>query len=264
MLPYVLVCALWSSAVCRLGWVMGLVTLVLVVLTTESGELLEGRVRESALVEEHAEMGSGLTPWAIALFVLTVAVWLLGCAGFSRKRDRSGEADSRAEGGASAAARLASPVVVRVVALVTALVVAARPACVRGLSRPDCRAARGPVSGCGQGGQRSWLSAFWKAAGCLASSAAVLRQWRAAALSPTAVARLANPGYTVSAGASLVPYPASRKSPGYLYRPPLIREQCERSLALRAVGADGADLRHVGVGTVGPAAEAARMGSREP
>jgi hypothetical protein len=39
-------------------------------------------------------------------------------------RDRSGEADSRAEGGASAAARLASSVVVRIVALVIALVVA--------------------------------------------------------------------------------------------------------------------------------------------
>ncbi|MFJ8856471.1 DUF2231 domain-containing protein [Streptomyces sp. NPDC102437] len=121
------VCALWTSAARRLGWVlpvMGLITLVLVVLTTESGEWLEDQVGGSALVEEHTEMGSGLTPWAIALFVLTVAVWLLGRAGLSRKRDRSGEADSPTEGGASAAARLASSVVVRVVALVIALVVA--------------------------------------------------------------------------------------------------------------------------------------------
>lgn len=103
---------------------MGPVTLVLVVLTTESGEWLEDRARESALVEEHFEMGSGLTPWAIALFVLTVAVWLLGRAGPHRELDRSGEAGSPAEGGASAVARLASSVLVRVVALVIVLVVA--------------------------------------------------------------------------------------------------------------------------------------------
>ncbi|WP_306192721.1 DUF2231 domain-containing protein [Streptomyces sp. MK5] len=121
------VCVLWSSAARRLSWVlpvMGLVTLVLVVLTTESGEWLEDRVRESALVEEHAEMGSSLTPWAIALFVLTVAVWLLGRAGPRWERDRRGEAGSPAEGRASAVARLASSLVVRVVALVIALVVA--------------------------------------------------------------------------------------------------------------------------------------------
>ncbi|MGW5214091.1 DUF2231 domain-containing protein [Streptomyces sp. NPDC004051] len=121
------VCALWFSAARRLSWVlpvMGLVTLALVVLTTESGEWLEERVRESALVEEHAEMGSGLTPWAIALFVLTVAVWLLGRAGLRRERDRGGEADSPAGGGASAVARTASSVSVRVAALVIALVVA--------------------------------------------------------------------------------------------------------------------------------------------
>lgn len=121
------VCALWSSAARRLSWVlpvMGLVTLVLVMLTTESGEWLESRVRESALVEEHAEMGPDLTPWAIALFVLTVAVWLLGRAGPRRERGRSGEAGSPAEGGASTVARLASSVLVRVVALVIALAVA--------------------------------------------------------------------------------------------------------------------------------------------
>ncbi|MER6147422.1 DUF2231 domain-containing protein [Streptomyces hirsutus] len=121
------VCALWPSAARRLGWVlpvMALVTLVLVVLTTESGEWLEDRVQESALAEEHAEMGTGLTPWAIALFVLTVAVWLLGRAGLRRERDRGGEADGPSGGGAPAVARPASSVVVRVAALVVALVVA--------------------------------------------------------------------------------------------------------------------------------------------
>nr|WTB35155.1 hypothetical protein OG781_41975 [Streptomyces sp. NBC_00830] len=121
------VCVLWPSAARRLSWVLpvlGLITLALVVLTTESGEWLEERVQESALLEEHAEMGSGLTPWAIALFVLTVAVWLLGRASPRRERERSGAADSPTERGASAVARLASSVAVRVAVLVIALVVA--------------------------------------------------------------------------------------------------------------------------------------------
>ncbi|WP_229846325.1 hypothetical protein [Streptomyces atratus] len=101
----------------------GLSQLALVVLTTESGEWLEERVRESALLEEHAEMGSGLTPWAIALFVLTVAGWLLGRAGLRRERERSGAADSPTEDGVSTVARLASSVAVRVAVLVIALVV---------------------------------------------------------------------------------------------------------------------------------------------
>ncbi|WP_055557706.1 DUF2231 domain-containing protein [Streptomyces sp. NBRC 110028] len=121
------VCALWPAVAHRLGLVlpvMGLVTLVLVVLTTESGEWLEERVRESSLVEEHAEMGPGLTPWAIALFVLTVAVWLLGRVGHYRKREPGGQGDGPAAGGASTVTRVASALPVRVVALVIALVVA--------------------------------------------------------------------------------------------------------------------------------------------
>ncbi|MFB7224716.1 DUF2231 domain-containing protein [Streptomyces sp. NPDC056227] len=121
------VCVLWPSAARRLSWVLpvlGLITLALVVLTTESGEWLEERVQQGALLEKHAEMGSGLTPWAIALLVLTVAVWLLGRAGPRRERERSGAADSPTEGGVSVVARLASSVAVRVAVLVIALVVA--------------------------------------------------------------------------------------------------------------------------------------------
>ncbi|MET7378958.1 DUF2231 domain-containing protein [Streptomyces sp. NPDC005526] len=122
-----LVCVLWPSAARRLGWalpVLGALTLALVVLTTESGEWLEERVRETALVEEHAEMGSDLTPWVIALFVLTVAVPLLGRAGSRWGRERSGAAESSTEGGTSAVIRRASSVPVRVAVLVLALVVA--------------------------------------------------------------------------------------------------------------------------------------------
>ncbi|WP_225834168.1 DUF2231 domain-containing protein [Streptomyces sp. NK08204] len=122
-----LLCALWPAAARRFGWVLpalGLLTLVLVVLTTESGEWLEERVRETALVEKHADMGSDLTPWVIALFVLTVAVWLIGHAGARRERERSSVPGSPPQGGVSTAVRLASSVPARVVALVLALVVA--------------------------------------------------------------------------------------------------------------------------------------------
>ncbi|MGW1106838.1 DUF2231 domain-containing protein [Streptomyces sp. NPDC002540] len=121
------VCTLWPSAARRLGWVLpvlGLITLALVVLTTQSGEWLEARVQGGALLEEHAEMGSGLTPWVIALLVLTGIVWLLSRAGSRWERGRSGAADGPAESWVSAVARPASSVAVRVAVLVIVLVVA--------------------------------------------------------------------------------------------------------------------------------------------
>ncbi|MGY5036507.1 hypothetical protein ACWC9U_38160 [Streptomyces sp. 900116325] len=88
-------------------------------------------------------MGSGLTPWTIALFVLTVAVWLLGRAGRRRERGRSGAADGPTEGRVSAVARLTSSVAVRVAVLVITLLVAVgavidvyRIGCEGGLARP--------------------------------------------------------------------------------------------------------------------------------
>ncbi|WP_431964900.1 DUF2231 domain-containing protein [Actinacidiphila sp. bgisy160] len=119
-------CTLWPTVARRFSWplpVLGLVTLALVVLTTESGEWLEERVKETALVERHTEMGEGLTPWAIALFVLTTAVWWLGRVTAPRdpaKGDTVTPATSRR---ASSAVRLASSVPVRVAAVVLALAV---------------------------------------------------------------------------------------------------------------------------------------------
>ncbi|MGO4754889.1 hypothetical protein AB4212_40880, partial [Streptomyces sp. 2MCAF27] len=73
--------------------------------------------------------GPNLTPWAVALLVLTVVVWLLGRFVSRRERDRSGEGrseecDSPTVGGTSTVARVASSLPVRVGALVIALVVA--------------------------------------------------------------------------------------------------------------------------------------------
>ncbi|MGS2586141.1 DUF2231 domain-containing protein [Streptomyces hebeiensis] len=128
------VCALRPSAARRLGWMLpgaALAALVLVVLSTESGEWLEKRVPESALLEKHAELAPGLTPWAIALFVPAVAVWLLGHAAAREERARgrdaggpAGKSGRPAGSGASTVLRLASSTPVRVAVLVIALGVA--------------------------------------------------------------------------------------------------------------------------------------------
>ncbi|MEU7384613.1 MULTISPECIES: DUF2231 domain-containing protein [unclassified Streptomyces] len=71
-------CALWPQAARRLGPVLpllALVTLVSVPLTTQAGEWLERHVNGDALVRRHAELGDGLLPWALGLFVLAAGVW---------------------------------------------------------------------------------------------------------------------------------------------------------------------------------------------
>jgi len=77
----VLLHAVWPAARRRLGVVTPLVALVGLVLTplsTESGENLERAVGRSELVEEHAHLADGLLPWMVALFVVAVAVYVLG------------------------------------------------------------------------------------------------------------------------------------------------------------------------------------------
>jgi hypothetical protein len=91
----VLLHAFWPAARRRLGIVTPLlaaVSLALVPLSTESGESLEHAVGESALVERHAELADGMIPWAIALFVVALGLWLL-----DRRRSRAaGDDASRA------------------------------------------------------------------------------------------------------------------------------------------------------------------------
>jgi hypothetical protein len=56
---------------------LSLVALVLTPLSTASGENLEHSVPETALIEQHAEMGDQLIPLTIALFVLAAGFWWL-------------------------------------------------------------------------------------------------------------------------------------------------------------------------------------------
>lgn len=54
-----------------------LVALVLVPITTQSGERLEARVGENDLIETHSELSEGLLPWVAALVVVAAALlWL--------------------------------------------------------------------------------------------------------------------------------------------------------------------------------------------
>ncbi|MFF7754003.1 DUF2231 domain-containing protein [Streptomyces sp. NPDC007971] len=73
--------ALWPRAARRLGVllpVLALVALISVPLTTHAGEWLERHVDDDALVRRHTELGDGLLPWALALFVLAALVWWAG------------------------------------------------------------------------------------------------------------------------------------------------------------------------------------------
>ncbi len=114
----VVLSAVWPAARRRLGVLTPLVALVAVVsvpLTTHAGEWLEARVPPDALVRRHAELGDGLLPWAIGLFVLAAAVWLWG-----RRSELGGSAD----GGTHAAARpggLAVMIVLAVLSVVVAV-----------------------------------------------------------------------------------------------------------------------------------------------
>ncbi len=70
--------AIWPGWLRRLGIalpVLALVTLVSVPLTTHAGEWLERHTASTPQIRRHAELGDGLLPWAVGLFVLALALW---------------------------------------------------------------------------------------------------------------------------------------------------------------------------------------------
>ncbi|MGW7237687.1 DUF2231 domain-containing protein [Streptomyces sp. NPDC054804] len=86
--------ALWPRAARRLGVLLpalALVALVSVPLATQAGEWLERHVTDDALVRRHTELGDGLLPWALGLFVLAAVVWWATRRG-GQESDRSGGA----------------------------------------------------------------------------------------------------------------------------------------------------------------------------
>ncbi|NQW89096.1 hypothetical protein HQQ88_02120 [Curtobacterium sp. VKM Ac-2861] len=88
-----IVVAVWPAAQRWLAVgapIIGLVALVSVPLATSSGEWLEHREQETALLERHTELADGLLPWSIAVFVLLLLWW--GWHRFGTARVTSGGA----------------------------------------------------------------------------------------------------------------------------------------------------------------------------
>jgi hypothetical protein len=55
---------------------LGLAALVLVPISTQSGEALQERVKDSSLISTHADLAEGLLPWIFVLFVVSgVLLW---------------------------------------------------------------------------------------------------------------------------------------------------------------------------------------------
>jgi len=108
--------AIWPQVARRLGVtlpVLAFVSLAAVPLTTQAGEWLERHVGSDALVRRHADLGDGLLPWAVGLFVLATAVW------WTARRTPAPQA------GSSASAGTRGGTVVRVAAALLSVVVAA-------------------------------------------------------------------------------------------------------------------------------------------
>ncbi|MGW4601861.1 DUF2231 domain-containing protein [Streptomyces sp. NPDC004532] len=106
--------ALWPRAARRLGSllpVLALAALISVPLTTQAGEWLERHVDNNALVRRHTELGDGVLPWALGVFVLAVVVWWT--AGRAAAEPR--------QGGAAGRAALPVRIVVGVLSLAVAL-----------------------------------------------------------------------------------------------------------------------------------------------
>lgn len=85
---------LFPSVRTRLGWLIAATAAAsagLIPLVTGSGESLQTRVPETALVVRHTEMGGQLLPWAIALAVGIIAVMALA---HLRERRPSGQVTS--------------------------------------------------------------------------------------------------------------------------------------------------------------------------
>lgn len=56
---------------------LSLIGLILVPLSTSTGETLEKHVEPSALLEKHTQLAEGLLPWMIAVFVFAAAGYFL-------------------------------------------------------------------------------------------------------------------------------------------------------------------------------------------
>lgn len=76
-----LIAQAWSRPARRWAGIAGpllcLGALVMVPVTANAGEWLRDHLRPSPLIAKHAELGDQLLPWVLAMFVLSVVVWVL-------------------------------------------------------------------------------------------------------------------------------------------------------------------------------------------
>ncbi|MFF4488694.1 DUF2231 domain-containing protein [Streptomyces sp. NPDC001544] len=117
--------ALWPPAARRLGVLLPLlafVSLASVPLTTHAGEWLEAHVESNALVRRHTELGDGLLPWALGLFVLAAVVWWTGRRAGAGSPGAASAGVVEGDGAGTATRWAAAPV--RIVVAVLSLAVA--------------------------------------------------------------------------------------------------------------------------------------------
>jgi hypothetical protein len=76
-----LIAQAWSPAARRWAGIGGpllcLMALIAVPITTNSGQWLRDQLPRTPLIKRHADLGGQLLPWVAAMFVLSVAVFLL-------------------------------------------------------------------------------------------------------------------------------------------------------------------------------------------
>ncbi len=114
--------AIWPAARARLGVLtpaVALIALICVPIATNAGKWLRDHLPNNfghtdPLVQRHTHLGGHLWPWALALFVVSAAVWLLG------RRYELGWRPTEA-----VAARKALPIWITALVAVVAVVVAA-------------------------------------------------------------------------------------------------------------------------------------------
>ena len=122
--------ALWPWFRRWAGWGplgLAVASVILVPISTQSGESLEERVSENSALERHTQLGEGLLGWVIGLALIAAAM-----VAWDLWRRRSAQADAAALSGApdgakgtdvSAAGRPMSSVVIAVVLAVAAIAV---------------------------------------------------------------------------------------------------------------------------------------------
>ena len=118
----VVLAVLWPRFRRWAGWgplALSAAAVVLVPLSTQSGEALEERVNETAALERHANLGEGILGWVIGLALIAAAMlaWDL----WRRREARTSDTATTAEGGAGVVSWLRRPASTRLIAVVLAV-----------------------------------------------------------------------------------------------------------------------------------------------